>query len=40
MIDHCKDCGQKYTGWIEFSTYFVGGQLKQFELLRYDEPTG
>jgi hypothetical protein len=33
-----KDVGQKYTGWIEFSTYFVGGQLKHFELLRYDEP--
>lgn len=34
-----KDVGQHYSGWIEFSTYFVGGQLKHFELLRYDEPT-
>jgi len=34
-----KDIGQKYTGWIEFSAYFVGGQIKQVELLRYDEPT-
>jgi len=34
-----EDIGQPHSGWIEFSTYFVGGQLKQFELLRFEEPS-
>jgi len=34
-----KDIGKTQSGWIEFSTYFVGGVLKQFELLRYDMPS-
>ena len=36
----CQDVGQPYSGWIEFSVYFVRGQLKHFELLRYEEPAG
>lgn len=34
-----KDVGQSHSGWIEFSTYFVLGELKHFELLRYDMPS-
>ncbi|MFN7318348.1 MAG: hypothetical protein ACK5S6_02450 [bacterium] len=34
-----KDVGQSHSGWIEFSTYFVRGELKQFELMRYDMPS-
>ena len=33
------DFGQSHSGWIEFSTYFVRGELKQFELMRYDMPS-
>lgn len=35
-----KDVGQSHSGWIEFSTYFVRGELKQFELMRYEMPRG
>ena len=34
-----KNVGQSHSGWIEFSTYFVRGELKQFELIRYDMPS-
>jgi hypothetical protein len=34
-----KEVGQSHSGWIEFSTYFVRGELKQFELMRYDMPS-
>ena len=34
-----KDVGQKHSGWLEFSAYFVGGQMKHFELLQYAEPS-
>jgi hypothetical protein len=33
-----KDIGQQHAGWIEFSTYFVRGELKHFELVIYKEP--
>lgn len=35
----CKDTGQPHSGWLEFSTYFVRGDLKHFELIRYEEPS-
>lgn len=34
-----KEAGRPNSGWIEFSTYFIRGQLKQFELMRCDMPS-
>ena len=31
-------CGADHTGWIEFSTYFVKGQLKQLEIITNRPP--
>lgn len=34
-----EDDGRKNSGWIEFSAYFIKGQMKHLELLEYTEPT-
>ncbi len=31
--------GEHKTGWLEFSTYFIRGELKHIELIKFERPT-
>lgn len=32
------DRGQPFSGWLEFSAYFVAGEMKHLELICFEEP--